>query len=92
VDLRDHLGGALNNLRFSERIWESEFFARSGFYTNRICFAQMLSMFSAAGFTAEVGRVQRWPKLPTPRRSLAPQFREVSDEDLLVSSFDVRLR
>ena len=30
VDLKDHLGGALNNLRFSQRVWESRTMAGSG--------------------------------------------------------------
>lgn len=36
VDYMDHLGGAQNNLRFSDAVWESGFFVKSGFYTNRI--------------------------------------------------------
>src|SRR5262249_11769326 len=36
IDFKDHLQGALNNLRFSERVWESHFMASSGFYTNRL--------------------------------------------------------
>jgi SAM-dependent methyltransferase len=36
VDLRDHIDCSLNNLRFSEKIWESNFMTNSGFYTNRI--------------------------------------------------------
>ena len=36
IDYMDHLGGAQNNLRFSDAVWESRFFAESGFYTNRI--------------------------------------------------------
>ena len=36
IDFMDHLGGSANNLRFSPRLWESEFMASSGFYTNRI--------------------------------------------------------
>lgn len=31
VDLRDCIGGSLNNLRFSKSIWESRFMAESGF-------------------------------------------------------------
>jgi SAM-dependent methyltransferase len=31
IDFRDHLQYALNNLRFSERVWESEFMAKSVF-------------------------------------------------------------
>nr|MDA3876249.1 methyltransferase domain-containing protein [Halothiobacillus sp.] len=59
VDLRDHLGGGLNNLRFSERLWESDFFTRSGFYTNRIQFRGMVELFERAGFKAEVSGVRR---------------------------------
>lgn len=91
IDLRDHLGGALNNLRFSERVWESNFFVRSGFYTNRISFSTMLDAFRAAGFSVDVSDVRRWPSLPTPRAALAPQFRGVPDEELCVAGFDVRM-
>ena len=38
VDLRDHLGGGINILRFSKRLWESDSFTRSGFFKNRIQF------------------------------------------------------
>jgi len=31
IDLADHLGGALNNLRFSTRFWESAFMREAGF-------------------------------------------------------------
>ncbi len=92
VDLRDHLAGALNNLRFSERVWESEFFARSGFYTNRIRQRQMLDLFNRAGFTVDCSGVQRWDAMPTPRVKLDDAFRGLPDDDLLVSVFDVVLR
>ena len=52
VDLNDHLGGRLNNLRFTDAIWESVLFRESGFYANR----------------------------------------RLTDEDLLVSGFDLVLR
>lgn len=50
VDLKDHLGGGLNNLRFSAATWEGRLFSSSGFYTNRIRYAEMLAMFEQAGF------------------------------------------
>ena len=34
VDLRDHPGGALNNLRFPKSLWEKDAIANAGFYTN----------------------------------------------------------
>jgi len=92
VDLRDHLGGALNNLRFSEKVWESEFFARSGFYTNRIRYSQMLDAFDQAGFEVEVTGSQMWDTLPTPRNKLAKEFKGLSLKDLCVSVFDVVLQ
>jgi len=92
VDLRDHLGGALNNLRFSKKIWESEIFARSGFYTNRISFGHMADLFREAGFEVEIRDVRRWPTLPTPRRRLASEFRNLPEEELRVSGFEVLLR
>jgi SAM-dependent methyltransferase len=92
VDLRDHLGGALNNLRFSEEIWESAFFAKSGFYTNRIQYSQMLDLFSEAGFQVNVTDVRRWKTLPTQRSKLAKRFRGLPDEELRVFGFNVLLR
>lgn len=92
IDLRDHLGGALNNLRFSENVWESEFFATSGFYTNCISYSQMTDLFVQAGFELDVTGVRRWLVLPTPRHRLAKRFQQLSDEELCVSEFDVLLR
>lgn len=92
VDLRDHLGGALNNLRFSERVWESRFMCRSGFYTNRIGYSEMLALFREAGFETEVTEVSRWEELPTPRRRMALEFRERTLDDLLVQGFHMLAR
>jgi SAM-dependent methyltransferase len=92
VNLRDHLGGALNHLRFSERVWESRLMAKSGFYTNRIRYAEMLALFKEAGFKADVVKVKRWETLPTPRPKLARQFQHLSEDDLCVSGFAVVLR
>jgi len=92
VDLRDHLGGSLNNLRFSQRLWESKLFTSSGFYTNRISFSRMLELFVQAGFDVQVGEVRRWKELPLPKNKLAPEFAGVPVEDLCVQGFDVLLR
>lgn len=92
VDLKDHLGGALNNLRFPDQLWESNFMASSGFYTNRIRYSQMLSLYKQAGFDIDVLGVERWNTLPTPRARLAKCFRKFPDEELCISGFDVILR
>lgn len=92
VDLRDHLGGGLNNLRFSGRVWESDFFTRSGFYTNRIRYSRMLESFRLAGFEVEALQVQKWERLPIRRDRLAAEFRTLPDRELCISGFDVILR
>lgn len=92
VDLKDHLGGHLNNLRFSERFWESHFMTRSGFYTNRIRFREMLGQFQSAGFTCEVVRTCRFGMIRPPRARMAEPFRDLPDDDLTVSDFEVVLR
>jgi SAM-dependent methyltransferase len=92
VDLSDHLGGALNNLRFSATVWEGRLFAMSGFYTNRIGHSQMLEIFNQAGFDATTTRIDRWPSLPTPKQRMAPEFRGIADEELCIRGFHVLLR
>jgi hypothetical protein len=91
VDLRDHLGGALNNLRFSSGTWESNFFSSSGFYTNRIHYGQMLELFKQAKFLLVETNPRRWDTLPISRAKLAKEFCAVPDDDLMVASFDVLL-
>jgi SAM-dependent methyltransferase len=92
VDLRDHLGGGLNNMRIASRWWEAEFMARSGFYTNRIRFAEMCEMFEQAGFSVHVESKERWEVVPISVNNLAPEFRHFGRDELLVSSFHVVLR
>jgi SAM-dependent methyltransferase len=92
VDLKDHLGGGLNHLRFPSRWWEAEWMVRSGFYTNRIRFSEMMRDFAAEGFSVERLVTSRFDSLPLPRRALAEEFRGVSDEDLMVSAFHAVLR
>jgi hypothetical protein len=92
VDLKDHLSYALNNLRFSDRVWESDFMAKSGFYTNRIGYKEMLSIFREVGFSVQILDLNRFPHLPTPQAKMAPRFQMRDKEDLLVSGFAVLLR
>lgn len=89
VDLKDHLGGGLNNLRFSEATWEGSLFRKSGFYTNRIRFGEMVALFEQAGFDCRLPRIVRWERLPTPREKMESQFSRLPHEDLLVSGFDI---
>jgi len=92
VDLRDHLGGALNHLRFEPERWESKLFTRSGFYTNRVRFGDMLARIRSSGVDARVTKTWTWSSLPTPRAKLAEEFRHVREDDLRVWGFDVEVR
>jgi predicted SAM-dependent methyltransferase len=92
VDLRDHIDCSLNNLRFSEKIWESNFIANSGFDTNRIRYPQMLDMFKEAGFVIESVQTNRWESLPIERSKLDQQFASFTDEELCISGFSVILQ
>lgn len=91
VDLQDHLGGGLANLRFPDSRWEGEFFSKSGFYTNRIRYTEMLRIFKQAGFNCQTTRKISWEFLPISRDALAVEFQQLPDEELLVRGFDVVL-
>ncbi|TDR76714.1 class I SAM-dependent methyltransferase [Paludibacterium purpuratum] len=92
IDFRDHLGGGLNSLRFSEQVWEGNLFSGSGFYTNRIRPREMLSMFVEAGFDVELVRETRWPSMPIKRCDLAKQYRHLPDEDFMVAECEIVTR
>jgi SAM-dependent methyltransferase len=91
IDLQDHLGGALNNLRISSRWWEAEWMARSGFYTNRLRMSEIVGVFESAGFTVSGLHAARWEALPTQPRALAREFQSCDTAELLVKSFDIVL-
>jgi SAM-dependent methyltransferase len=91
IPIKDIIGGKLNDLRFSQRIWESAFMAKSRFYTNRLRYLELLRLFREAGFEPEIVRKIAWKTLPTPRRKMDKEFALLSDADLQVSEFDVLL-
>lgn len=87
VDFKDHLGGKLNNMRFSSALWEKEWFAQnSGFYTNRIRLSEMVSICEKIGFIVEIRDIRCWDSLPIKRNKLAAEFKNILVKDLLVSS------
>lgn len=93
VDFRDHLQNGLNNLRFSGRMWESEFMARSGFYTNRLTWPAMEKLFQSAGLDVKVHAIDHWPdQLPTRQSSMALPFKEMPPRELMVKGVHVVLR
>jgi len=93
IDFRDHLQNGLNNLRFREQIWESEFMARSGFYTNRLNWPAMEKLFQQARFSIEVRSIDTWPRgLPTPQRLMAQPFKSMRTDELMVMGAQIVLR
>src|ERR1700731_1360171 len=91
IPIKDIIGGKLNDLRFRAGIWESPLMANSRFYTNRLRYLELLRLFREAGFEPEVVREICWKTLPIPRRKMAKEFAQLSEEDLQVSEFDVLL-
>lgn len=91
VNLKDHLADSLNNLRFSEKIWENSLFANSGFYTNRLRYNQMAHIFNDLGYETISSATGSWDALPLSRKCLAPPFCDMSEEILKVRSYHVVL-
>ncbi len=93
IDLKDHLGGRLNNLRFPERLWEQDWFAaRSGFYTNRLRPSELLRHFAEAGFELLGSVVAQFPDVPTRRQVMDRAFRAMPEDELRASGLRVMLR
>ncbi len=92
VDLHDHMGCALNSLRFTEGFWENSTVASSGFYTNRLRFSQIVQVAETVGLKASVPHALIWPSVPTPKSRMHPQFQSYLDADLQVCTFDMVLR
>ncbi len=92
VDLRDHLGGSLNNLRIPARVWESRWFSGAGFYTNRLSCSEMLEVFQKFYASAEHVATLTWERPPLERRKIAREFQNRPDSDMMIGGFDVVLR
>ncbi len=92
VDFNDPASGNLNNMRFSDSIWESSFFISSGFYTNRLRLNEMLKVFNQAGFKTKVLKTLYWNRLPISRDKLDSLFQHLSNDDLLVKNAHIFLQ
>lgn len=92
IDYKDHLGGGLNHLRFSNRIWESRLFPNQGFYTNRLRHCDIKDIMFEAGFTILSENIESWDQLPLPINLLATEFLEYTLEELLVREACLVLR
>ena len=89
IDFQDHLGHALNNLRFSEARWEAPLMRDAGFYTNRVRALTMHAMMREAGFDIIEENFGRWSALPTPHAALDAQFRILDEAELLIRTSHV---
>jgi SAM-dependent methyltransferase len=92
IDLRDHLGGGLNNLRIPTRTWEANWFANSGFYTNRLSKQEILQSFEEAQFDVGMISELRWDTLPIQVSSMASEFQNDPPGSRLVRIFDILAR
>jgi SAM-dependent methyltransferase len=93
IDFKDHLGGALNNMRIHSDLWERPWFAaRSGFYTNRLRLSEIINICQQIGFKVQVCNVRRWDDYPLNRALLSHEFNYLSDEDLSVSGAHLIMR
>ena len=92
IDFKDHLAYSLNNLRFSEKIWESEFMSSSGFYTNRLRYCDMKEIFLMSGFEIIKEDLKTWKELPMKKNKLNLDFINYDESDLLVKEAMVFLK
>ncbi|CAN5658468.1 class I SAM-dependent methyltransferase [soil metagenome] len=91
INLKDHLGGGANHLRFETSFWESPRVASAGVDTNRLRAWQLIALFERSGFRVEMVGERRWDEDPIARARLAAPFRECPPDDLLISDLDLIL-
>jgi hypothetical protein len=92
VDLQDHLEQSLHSLRFSEQTWESRLFTASGFYTNRLRAAQVITRFEKARYEILSSVADRWPAVPLAPAKMHPSFAAMGEDELRVRSLDIVAR
>lgn len=91
IDFHDHLGGRLQNLRFSDATWESEWMARSGFYTNRISPSGVIDLMQKSGFQTSARYRLAWPQAALRRDQLHTDLRASwSDHDLHTAMLQIQ--
>ena len=89
IDLMDHLDYSLNSLRFSEKTWESQLFANSGFYTNRLRYSQIIKLIENSGFEIIYKDNGAWKEIPIEKKYFHKGFEKLNKEDLLIRTMHV---
>ena len=89
IDFKDHLSGSINNLRFSEKVWESNLFYKSGFYTNRIRYSTMINYMVDCGFSIKIINKKIWNILPLEKNKLHNDFQK--HEDINLKTYECRI-
>lgn len=92
VDFKDHLGGGLNNLRFSDKVWESKYFTNDGFYTNRLRHSQVIGYAVQSGFKMLSDHFTSWDSLPKYHDSFAREFRLFDENDIRIKEAVITLQ
>jgi len=92
VDLTDTIDDTLNNLRFNDKLWEANFIANSGFYTNRLRYNEMIQRFKQAGFTVSSEETRSWQNLPINQARFNQKYKDYPEQDLLIYGCDVVLK
>jgi hypothetical protein len=83
VDFHDHVGGALNTLRFSPRFWEGALVGRSGLYVNRLGLSDIEAAFATAGFSTVRTEVWHWAGPPAGAAAPHPALHRPPEDDLI---------
>jgi hypothetical protein len=83
IDFHDHIGGALNTLRFPPAFWEGGLVARSGLYVNRLGLSQIRAAFAGAGFATRLIDLRRWPAPPPGASAAHPALGRQAPDDLV---------
>jgi len=92
IDFKDHLGGSLNNLRFSKNIWESKYFPNSGFYTNRLRYSDVKNICVDVGYLVVSEKLEKWDQLPLKVKKMSREFWNYNEADLIISAADLILK
>lgn len=84
-DLRDHLGGQKNHLRFPKEKWESDLYRQMPNYVNRLSLSQVKDIFEKAGFEIVSCDVEKYDKMPISRGKLDKKFAGMTDDELMAA-------